>query len=126
MKRINKKLITMLLSIVLLVSIASVTALAVTTVASGALDNGIKWSISSDGVLTISGEGEVPFYVYPWSEYAEDITSVIVEDGITELGGFNFWKLSFVESVSLPDMNGDGVITNVDVVSVARIIVGLE
>ncbi len=42
------------------------------------------WTLSEDGVLTISGSGKVSYG--PWEYYLSDITKIIVEEGITELG----------------------------------------
>ena len=43
-------------------------------------EDGFSWSLSDDGVLTISGSGEVPFVS---SEEWKNATSVVVEEGIT-------------------------------------------
>ena len=75
------------------------------TVDSGAWDSSINWSFSSDGVLTISGRGGVYPYVgtpnYPWGKYADQITSLIIEEGITfiQIGIFH---LPAVTHLSLP------------------------
>lgn len=47
--------------------------------------DGFSWNLNVDGVLTISGEGEMPFYAYGFPEW-KNATSVVVEEGIT---GFN-------------------------------------
>ncbi len=44
--------------------------------------NGFEWHLSDDGVLTISGEGEVPFSSVSFQEW-QNATSVVVEEGIT-------------------------------------------
>ncbi len=67
---------------------------------------GVSWEISS-GVLMISGSGAIPDYQEtvpaPWLEYADAIHSVQVEQGITAVGNFAFFRLDQVTAVTLPD-----------------------
>ena len=77
-------------------------------IVSGTLEgSGFVWEISADGVLTVSGEGEMnDFYASdpaPWKEYADRITSIVVSDGITSIGSMAFAYLSNAASVLLPD-----------------------
>ncbi|MBR5459464.1 MAG: leucine-rich repeat protein, partial [Clostridia bacterium] len=96
-----KKLILALFSLLLIVSIS-----AVATDINGTCDNGISWSVS-DGTLTVSGEGEVPNYTRsdtaPWTQYRNEITSIVVEDGITSLGSYCFFSLNNATSISIAD-----------------------
>lgn len=61
----------------------------------------------TDGVLTISGEGSINNMDYarrqPWYSQREAITSVVIENGITAIGNFNFYDLPNLTSVSIPD-----------------------
>ena len=64
------------------------------------------WSFT-DGVLTISGTGAMTDYASvndaPWSEYlAEDITSIVVEEGITSIGTNAFRGSTVAANVSIP------------------------
>ncbi len=72
----------------------------------GVNGNNVTWELTADGVLTISGSGEMASYSYsgmkqdengniisvnantPWNEYALQIHSIIIGDGITSIGGF--------------------------------------
>ena len=69
-------------------------------------DGRMHWSISADGVLTISGTGDTPDYGNgsnaPWYAYRNQIYSVVVEEGITGLGYAAFSDLSNVTTVDLP------------------------
>lgn len=69
-------------------------------------DGAMHWSISADGVLTISGTGDTPDYGNgsnaPWYAYRNQIYSVIVEDGITGLGYAAFSDLSNASTIDLP------------------------
>lgn len=60
-----------------------------------------------NGVLTISGKGVMDSYdkasAQPWYKDRAQITSVVVEDGITEIGSFAFYGLTNLNSVSIAD-----------------------
>ena len=83
-----------------------------------------KWSLTSENTLIISGEGRMkdyeirssyydggrePFmnvinddYLVPWRDYSNDITQIIIEEGITYIGSFAFCNFQSLESVILP------------------------
>ncbi len=56
--------------------------------------NGFEWHISDEGVLTISGEGEVPFAAYSFPEWV-NATSAVVEEGITGFHYYEYYKVGF-------------------------------
>lgn len=64
------------------------------------------WKLEN-GVLTISGEGAWDSYEkavkQPWYKDRASITSVVIEDGITEIGSFDFYGLTNLKSISIPD-----------------------
>lgn len=77
-------------------------------VASGECGDSAKWALSEDGVLTISGSGEMkPTQVRPWNDYKGDIFEVVIGDGITSISGldglYNVTKLSIGKDVKLVD-----------------------
>ncbi|MBQ7779638.1 MAG: leucine-rich repeat domain-containing protein [Clostridia bacterium] len=61
------------------------------------------WTLDGK-VLTISGNGDMGmntwFTTPPWGD---DITKVIIEDGVTAIGGFSFYECSSLKSISIPD-----------------------
>ena len=83
-----------------------------------------KWSLTSENTLIISGEGRMkdyeirssyyndgrePFmnvinddYLVPWRDYSNDITKIIIEEGITYIGSFAFCNFQSLVSVILP------------------------
>lgn len=71
---------------------------------SGNYSENITWTLDEDGVLTLSGEGEIPDLTEsaPWSSRRADIQTIIVEDGITSIGKDVFIGLEDLTSVSLP------------------------
>ena len=94
-----KRFLSGLLVLCLLVSMIPVTARAAE---SGTCGENLTWTISDDGVLTISGTGPMNDYGYsggPWGGF----TSVVVEDGVTTIGAYAFYRNSLLSSISLPE-----------------------
>ncbi len=73
----------------------------------GQVSSTISWRLSA-GTLYIEGTGEMPDYEYPtseeapWTPYREEILSIIVSEGITELGNYNFPRCENLKNVQLP------------------------
>jgi len=69
-------------------------ALAASTVASGSCGASLHWKLDGDGVLTISGRGNMwaynPDKPAPWYAYRSSIKSLVLEEGITSIGSFAF------------------------------------
>ena len=55
-------------------------------VASGQCGENLNWTLSYDGVLTISGTGEMFETTSGWYNYAKQIKSVIIKEGVTTIG----------------------------------------
>jgi hypothetical protein len=71
----------------------------------GAEGDNLTWTLSCDGVLTISGTGamaDYPLVNMPWKPYRESITSVIISDGVTTIGRSAFSGFSSLTSVTIP------------------------
>lgn len=55
----------------------------------------LTWTLTSDGNLTIQGQGAMPDYKYehyaPWYEYRGEIKTVTIEDGVTSIGSGAFY-----------------------------------
>ena len=73
----------------------------------GKLGNGLSWNFSNDGVLTISGNGEMPDFFdgkvldRPWKSISQKVNKIVVEEGITSIGKYAFWG-THVQYVDLP------------------------
>ena len=70
----------------------------------GANNEQLTWSLSN-GLLLISGKGEMADYEYngaPWYDVRDQITEVIVENGISAIGKYAFFDSNSLHSVSLP------------------------
>ena len=74
--------------------------------ASGIFGNGLVWALNGNGVLTVSGYGEIPSYnetnPAPWHAYREDIRVIKVENGISAIGSYAFYGLSEATVLTLP------------------------
>lgn len=73
----------------------------------GASGDNVIWTLDSDGVLNISGTGEMKTYGdssrMPWNAYKADIKTIIIEYGVTVIGQCSFYGCSNVATVSIPD-----------------------
>ena len=74
----------------------------------------LTWVLTVDGTLTISGSGEMEGYssekqdetyrtTAPWGTYSEQITTVVMESGVTGIGKHAFSGCSSLISVSIPE-----------------------
>ena len=108
-----KKLICVLLSVLIALSVLSMSVSAET--ARTVLDSGlcgadgdnVLWTLYKDGELVISGEGEMAdFGVYniPWEEaYGKSIRKVTVENGVTSVGDNAFRGLYYAAEFNIAD-----------------------
>ena len=67
---------------------------------------GISWTLE-DGLLTISGTGPMDDYVWygaiPWYDMREQITQVVVENGVTSIGYYAFSGCISLTGIVIPD-----------------------
>ncbi len=71
----------------------------------GTCGDNLTWDISNSGVLTISGTGDMYDYdssTMPWYDYNADITSVVIENGVTSIGFYAFYGCK-MSSISIPE-----------------------
>ncbi len=74
--------------------------------ASGSCGDAASWSLFDNGLLIVSGTGDLWDFDWessPWYGYRSGILSVIVEEGITRIGDNAFARVESVKSVSLPE-----------------------
>ena len=83
----------------------------VTEIASGSCGTDVTYSLTSDGVMTISGTGAMADYAMandqPWMSYRNPssgtkITSIVVGEGVTHIGNNTFTSCTNATSVTLP------------------------
>ena len=68
----------------------------------GTLNNSqlMEWTLTSDGTLTISGEGNM--FGAPWSQYKSKIKKVVIGEGVKSISDNAFHYYENLRSVSLP------------------------
>ena len=102
MKLFRKKGISALLAVLLLCALLPSIAHADETGISGE----VSWSFSGS-TLAITGKGAMANYtdeeLPPWSSYADSITRIRVESGVTRIGDIAFYNCTNVTGVTLPD-----------------------
>ena len=77
---------------------------------SGTCGANVKWELTADGTLTISGNGGIysygPLQEYwidaPWYSYRSIIQKVIISSGVTTIGEYAFRNCSSLTSVTIP------------------------
>ena len=79
----------------------------VVIVATGTCGSNLTWSLDTEGKLTISGSGAMTGYssasYVPWYRYQQKITSLVVEEGVTNIGNYAFDNYTNLKEISLPD-----------------------
>ena len=81
-----------------------------TAIASGTCGENLKWELTADSVLTISGTGTMTNYSSsssssssraPWYSNRSSIKSVVIEEGVTSIGDYVFYNCSSLTSVTI-------------------------
>ena len=107
-----------LMLLALLFTLAAASASAENAAPAGA-SSGLSWSVSGEGELRLSGNGEIPaaalrreedglggqdfWYEAPWHAFRASVRSVTIGEGITAVGDHAFDGFLNLESVSLPE-----------------------
>ena len=110
-----KKTLCALLALCLMLTLLPFGALAAD--ASGEYGDGLRWTLTADGTLTITGAGAMPDYTQeelfmdehidqkapvPWQAYDADLRAIVIGEGITRVGDYTFMNCRNVASVTLP------------------------
>ena len=120
MKMMKKALFVVLTVAVIacVFAVCSVTGSAADIIASGECGKGgdsscdgnknISWTLDSDGLLVISGTGDMNFHQFEcdhhcWLNLSYKIKSVVIEDGITSIGGGSFANCVNLANIKIPD-----------------------
>ena len=73
---------------------------------SGTCGANLRWELDGNGVLTISGTGNMTDWesasVVAWNSYIEQIKTVVIENGAESIGDFAFSGCSVLTSVTIP------------------------
>ncbi|MBQ5969748.1 MAG: leucine-rich repeat domain-containing protein [Clostridia bacterium] len=67
----------------------------------------VKWVLDSDGVLTISGKGEMKDHgdpeAVPWYVNRGSIQKIVIKNGVTNIGGCAFYECRSLTSIKISD-----------------------
>ena len=106
----KKRLLSFVLAVLMIASLLPATALAADILDSGTCGaegdgSNLTWTLDSEGVLTISGSGDMRDYDYssPWYENGNQIQSVFMANGVTSIGNFAFNECTSLTSMTIPD-----------------------
>ena len=73
----------------------------------GIEENTVFWELDQDGVLKISGQGEMQNWEIetevPWSEQRQEIKKVEITEGVTSVGGYAFSNCINAAEIVIPD-----------------------
>ncbi len=100
----KKRLLSFVLAVLMIASLLPATALAANVVKSGTCGAEVTWTLDSEGVLTISGSGDMydyGLYSAPW--YFSRVKSAVIADGVTSIGDGAFSYCTSLTSVTIPD-----------------------
>ena len=106
----KKRIASILLAVMMIVTLLPLglmdTAWAAETANSGTCGDNVTWRLSDDGVLTISGTGDMADFEWdgtPWCSVSSQVKSVVIKDGVTSIGDCAFGGCISLTSVSIPD-----------------------
>ena len=136
MKTRKIRLLSALLALAMLLALLPTTAFAdnahATSGTCGAEGDGsnVTWKLDSDGTLTISGNGEIKdtskndlrwLWLYP-----DEIKKVIVENGVTRIGRYDFYNCTNLTEVDLSNVQtlkniGDNAFANCSSLSTVKL-----
>ena len=99
-KPFGKKLMSFVLCICMLIGVLATMPINVSAETSGACGDNLTWTLDNNGTLTISGTGIIEDS-YGW--YDDEVKSIVINSGITEISNGMFSWLENLESVYLPN-----------------------
>ena len=104
----KKRIFSFVLAVLMIASLLPATALAVDIVDSGtcgAKGSNLTWTLDSEGVLTISGSGDMHGYGSsdaPWYGSRSRVKSAVIAEGVTSIGESAFENCRSLTSVTIP------------------------
>ena len=105
MKLLKKALPLCILALALAICIATLTP-KVQAASSGSCGENLTWNLTDAGKLTISGTGDMETFDWagaPWYEVRDSVKTVVIEDGVTSVAPYAFYRCYKLETAKLPE-----------------------
>lgn len=101
----TKKITSMVLALIMILSVMAVGIVNVSAaiVDSGTCGDNVTWVLDDNGVLTISGSGEMRNFMYASPFDVNRVKEVIIEDGVTYIGAWSFMRCKNLSVVHFPN-----------------------
>ena len=104
MKKIGIKCTAVMLVLAVIMSCVPIIGFA-EELASGTCGDNLTWTVDSEGIMTISGTGDMYNYdeknVAPWN--LAEVEKVVIKDGVASIGDYAFYNVSISSGIELPD-----------------------
>ena len=101
----KKRLLVLALTLCMALCLLPVAVQAAEVVNSGTCGDDLTWTVTDEGVLTISGTGPMYDYEYgsitPWGEAG--IVGVEIKEGVTTIGSRAFLRCTSLTEITIPD-----------------------
>ncbi|MGN0519042.1 MAG: leucine-rich repeat protein [Acutalibacteraceae bacterium] len=102
-----KRVTSVLLSLLMVIGLFSAVPTAYAAgILDGTLDGGITYELDDEGTLTITGSGEMPDFdlatYAPWYSNRYNVKKIVISEGITSIGKYNFTNLYYVTDLTMP------------------------
>ena len=102
----KRKLLILLAAFIVMLALPAVAnAQIIDSGSCGVGGNNVAWTLDDEGTLTISGEGDMAEFGLssaPWSDRRASIKKVLINQGITYIGGSAFLDCTTLTSVKYP------------------------
>ena len=105
MNKSIRQMLSLILCLLLCAGLLPGRVWAAEIVDSGTCGENLTWTLDSEGVLTVKGNGSIPDYTYnsPWAEYKDQIKRAVISNGVTRIGEDAFRSCRNLIEVELPD-----------------------
>ena len=97
-----KKVLAVILSLLLLVSLLPAVSYAAQIVESGMCGENVSWTLDSNGLFTISGKGMMDDW-FTWEMVDETIKTVVIQIGVTNICDGAFDNCYTLTSITIPN-----------------------
>ncbi len=107
----TRKILSVVLALIMVFTVVPMSNIVASATITGDSFGSLTWWLNDEtGVLTISGEGYMNGYSVatnaqksPWYSFRDDITTVVIEEGVLSIGNAAFYNCTNLESIIIPD-----------------------